>query len=209
MCKEKKQTTLADLPGGDRQEHADWLIGPVGRHRDSDLIERSNWQVVTECFSALDPDGADHDVHRFGHFAVGWIEEIAYRPGSAVAAAADEIRASLASYPILDEHAHSALETEALDENMPAILSDLRRDLLTEFRARRAEAIADGQTEGHADDDELTEWLDGFSDDLLWTLARDLGEQHADWISWRHSIDEIADALLADDSTAEEESESP
>ena len=122
--------TLAILPGGRDHEHAAWFIGPVGHHRDSDLVEESNWDTMIAAYRAIDPDEQDHEVHRFGHFAVGWVEEIAYRPGSAVAAEADRLRARLEDYPILDDDAHSQMECDAASEAWSSWQSrEVRRDI--------------------------------------------------------------------------------
>jgi hypothetical protein len=104
--------TLSILPGCDDHEHATWLIGPVGHHRDSDTVEEANWQCVTERFAELDPEQSTWEIHRFGHWAVGWVEEIAYVPGSAVARAAAEFRRRLDNYPVLDEMRLEWLESE-------------------------------------------------------------------------------------------------
>src|SRR5262245_1446530 len=119
--------TLSILPGCSDHEHATWIVGPVGHSRDSDLVEESNWQVACERLGTADPEGQDHEIHRFGHWAVGWVEEIAYRPGSEVARVADEIRESLDSYAILDEMHYSGLEFELESANCPEILDEVRR----------------------------------------------------------------------------------
>ena len=95
--------TLAQLLDGARRQgsfaqfhdHADqqdWLVGPVGRTRDSELIDESNWDVTLARFAAVDPEEHDHEVIRFGYWACGWIEELITRPGSACARIAEEIR---------------------------------------------------------------------------------------------------------------------
>lgn len=106
--------TLALLPGCSNHEHRNWLIGPVGHHRDSDTVEESNWQVMLDAMSDADPSGENYEVHRFGHWAVGWVEEIAARPGSKCAALAAELRERLDNYPLLDEEHHADLESEDL-----------------------------------------------------------------------------------------------
>lgn len=110
---------LRDLPLRDRNHpQRDWRIGPVGRSRESEPIEESNWRVMLRAYQEVDPEGTDHEVHYFRHWAVGWIEEVAYRPGSKVAEVAEQLRAQMANYPILDEHDLSELEHEmGLDED--------------------------------------------------------------------------------------------
>lgn len=163
----RKLKTLSILPGCSDHEHARWLIGPVGRSRDSDLVEESNWRVMLKRYLEIDPDGRDHEVHRFRDWAVGWIEEVAYRPGSAVAAVATKVRDALEGYSILNEHDCSSLEIEAVDENWPNIASDLRRQL------RRVLANRDTWT-GDIDDK--------LDDDTLGAVARGLGESVEGWI---------------------------
>lgn len=116
---EQKQKTVRILHCCGNHAHADWFIGPVGVHRDSDTLDRANWQTVNDAYDKIDPEGDDHEVLRFGHWAVGWIEEVAYRPGSQCAALADEFRARLEDYPVLDEHLWSELEMEEEMDNAP------------------------------------------------------------------------------------------
>lgn len=112
----KPPTKLSALPGCHNHEHKDWVIGPVGVHRDSEPIDRCNWEVVTELFAKLDPEYLDHEIHHFGHWAVGWVDEIAYRPGSAIATEASKIRAGLEDYAILDEDRLGMMELEESDD---------------------------------------------------------------------------------------------
>lgn len=115
----------------DHDEHADWITGPVGRHRDSDLIDETNWDYTIARMREVDPEQDDHEVIRFRHFAVGWIDELATRPGSRCAEIAQEIRGQLDVYPILDEHAHSDRELDRESENWPDIMRDVRSSILT------------------------------------------------------------------------------
>lgn len=105
--------TLGILPGCARHEHANWHIGPVGHSRDSSPEEESNWQVTLAAFDSVDPDHKHHEVHKFGHWACGWIEEVAYDPGANIASLAAELRERLESYPILDERHLAYLELES------------------------------------------------------------------------------------------------
>ena len=90
-------------------------IGPVGRHRDSEALDNSNFEVIYEDLKTRFPDSVD--VVHFGHWAVGWVEEIAYDPGNAdLVAAIEEWREKLDNYPVADEEHYSQLEW---DENHP------------------------------------------------------------------------------------------
>lgn len=107
-------------------EIGDWIVGPVGRERDYGTIAESNWQVATERLLQVDPDQNDHRVLRFGHFAVGWVEELATRPGSECARRAENMRESLEGYPILDEMHHSCMVAGIESDNWHQIERELR-----------------------------------------------------------------------------------
>lgn len=168
--------TLKVLPGCSDHPHGDWLIGPVGHTRDSDLLAESNWHTVTEAYLALDPEGLDHEVHRFGHWACGWVEEVAYRPGSAVALMADRFRARLDDYPILDESDLETREMAAVDDNWHEIARDLKRALQTHYEREQG-----GWTEDHADR------LDDLSDEALHGAAHEYGEYAEGWVKYSDS----------------------
>lgn len=176
--------TLAKLPGGTYHEHTTWIIGPVGVHRDSDSIARSNFAVACARLVTLDPDEVDHEVHRFGHFAVGWVEEIATRPGSPCAKLADEMRASLESYPILDDDHHSEVEAEDVSEAWPSIASGLRRSLTDSVDLLRHEYV---DSESWPDLDGVRDHLDSLTDGQLAGLASGLGEASDGWIRYSAS----------------------
>lgn len=97
-----KHCLVAMLPYADWDvAEPTWLVGPVGQTRDSGPIDGCNFSVVCDAMAELDPDGKDHEVLEFSHWACGWIEELATRPGSPCAALAADFRARLAKYPIL------------------------------------------------------------------------------------------------------------
>ena len=78
------------------------------QHRDSDTIERSNWQVMSEDMVARFPD--DVRIERFSNWLVGWSDHLLVRPGSPAVAAAQEYTAKLARYPLLDEELYGLME---------------------------------------------------------------------------------------------------
>jgi hypothetical protein len=104
---------IAKLTGTDWDSFAaelDWPggvgIGPVGQTRDSEALERSNMITAIERLGAVSETG--WHVTRFGHWAVGWIEEIAYDLADpAICAEVDAIRHQVDDYPILDEERYS------------------------------------------------------------------------------------------------------
>lgn len=190
--------TLAILPGCSSHEHASWYIGPCGVHRDSDTIARSNWDVMLARYREIDPEERDHEVHRFGHWAVGWVEECAYRPGSDVARAADEMRTSLDAYPILSDDHHSELEsvegTEAWDSWQ---CREVRRDIAKELVSR---IDPDDVSDDNMTADEIEAWLDGLSSDAIWEAVNreHSGETDEGILRIRpRDIERAADALIA------------
>lgn len=139
----------------------DYLI--AARHRDSDLVTRSNWHCLARDFGAVDwspsrdlylcneaPHGIEWDSRpcvytwRARHFAVGWIEYMMLRADASsdvLTRAADVLR-RLDEYPIYSEDHWSELEyTEACElwEQMPlAYRVALCRDAgISIFAARR------------------------------------------------------------------------
>lgn len=108
-------TTLSQLTGGnivepDQISRPDWLVGPCGRTRDSDAVERANYTTAVAALAEVDPEGLDFEVLRWTHWACGWVVEVVTRPGSRAADVAAELRARLAEYPVLDEAAWSREE---------------------------------------------------------------------------------------------------
>lgn len=114
----------------DDSDRSTWLVVPVGLNRDSLILARSNWEAATAELERADTDGSDWETHRFGHWGCGWFEILIVRPESAAHSAALSIEAALASYPILDEDAHSDLAAEQADEDWENwAASDFRSEL--------------------------------------------------------------------------------
>jgi len=85
-----------------------------GRSRDSDCLEESNFCTMLQLL------GGESDtvtVVRESHWAVGWVEWIAIHQDDAKALQiADEARARLADYPVLDEDDWSEREQETANQ---------------------------------------------------------------------------------------------
>lgn len=102
---------ISDTADGETRET--WYVAPVSITRDTDdPIDLSNWRVFKAELEAVDPDGEDHEVHRFGHWGPGWFEIILVRPESEAAARAQELADRMSDYCILDESDYSELATE-------------------------------------------------------------------------------------------------
>jgi hypothetical protein len=133
-------------------------FSPVGdyvvltQHRDSELLERVNWEVACESLKAEAYDDGEHDFAsrpnsyhwRAGHWAVGWVEYLCVRQDApdAVKTEAGEIVCALADYPILAEDKFSEREHAAVCTYWEGLdVSDRVRELqdagLCIFAARR------------------------------------------------------------------------
>ena len=108
---------------GDDSEYADWF-GVVGQHRDSGELEQSNFATTLD---ALGGEGINVRVERYGHWGVGWIEEIYVRHDTPEAEKAQEIRNRLDNYPVLDDEDFSRREQESADDVWQNYYSDRDR----------------------------------------------------------------------------------
>lgn len=89
--------------GGDDSEYREWLAAPLGRSRDSGIMENVNFEAGLKML------GGKSDtvrVERYGHWACGWIEQVYVKPGTPAEIEAGKIEAALADYPLLDESAY-------------------------------------------------------------------------------------------------------
>lgn len=96
-----------------------------GVHRDSDPLERANWQTILERFKPFSKEEAGDDfswtVEGYSHWAVGWVDQGRirvridgeYTPAFELAC---EILDELDSYPVLDKELYSEMEW---NENHP------------------------------------------------------------------------------------------
>jgi hypothetical protein len=128
----------------------DYLI--LSRHRDSELLDRVNWEVACESLKAEAYDGgARHFADRpnayhwrAGHWAVGWIEYLCVRADApeSVLTEAGEIVCALADYSILSDDRYSEAEFEAVCDYWANLGTDDRVQYLQSaglciFAARR------------------------------------------------------------------------
>lgn len=97
-------------------------IGPVGRSRDSTLLEESNFEVIWKDLHKKYPQVVE--IERLGHWGVGWVEGIvwkAYNKNGApsnVAVAVCDWEDQLNRYPVADEDAYSDAVYEATIEGV-------------------------------------------------------------------------------------------
>lgn len=125
--------TPFDSKGLNLHDQQDWLV-LLGRNRDSDHLTNSNFECALE---QLGGEGEDVEVHRFGHWAVGWLEIIIVRPGTEAERIAEEIERGLENYPVLDEEDYSRREWEGFHEDWDNwICKDFREAVHAHFAWR-------------------------------------------------------------------------
>ena len=125
-------------------------------HRDSDSLDRSNWDAARELLGCEPYDGGTDDFARrpavydwrAGHGAVGWVEYLMLR-ADAPAETLDKAEKMLAQfkyYPALDEYAWSELEWSEVCDFWESLSVRERAEFIKRtqcgvsiFAARRAE----------------------------------------------------------------------
>jgi hypothetical protein len=97
---------------GDREG---WRVA-LSQHRDSDALDRSNWDIIATDVLSVPTDGEPEDgledaaIESVSHFLVGWVEYLLVRPGSSAERRALEWRERLENYPVADETHYGMLE---------------------------------------------------------------------------------------------------
>jgi len=95
-------------------EWPEYFCAGVGRSRDSDCLEESNFHSMLR---KIGGESETVKVVRESHWAVGWVEWIAiHESDEAALRTADGLRQGLDDYPILDEEDHSMRETEECEQ---------------------------------------------------------------------------------------------
>ena len=177
-----------------------WLVAPVSRHRDSDILTRSNWTVCTDRLDAImesdaqlsndwtDPytgeECGPYHIVRERCSLVGWVEWVAIHPdAAALIQYALEVTEALEAYPVLDDDQFSESEYAAAFEAFGGEADD--------FRERLTERLPD-----------VAARLESISVEDLWTLymAATLSEHYTSDNGGTHvRIDWAVDAIKADD----------
>ncbi len=102
------------------------------QHRDSDTLERSNWQVITKDLTTRFPD--DTAIESYNHWAVGWLEtlrvKVLLNPNDSDPITEDNLTPAfhavaewltdLDIYPVADESHWSELEYDEFIEYISA-----------------------------------------------------------------------------------------
>jgi hypothetical protein len=124
--KHLKQWTLPNSYIG--ETYPDYFRTGFGQSRDSDLLERCNFDAALEALGG--ETKRDVIVTRAGHWACGWVEEIlVHKSAIAKLRIADELMSRYLDYPILDDDSFSELQLEERAETFAQFESDFIREL--------------------------------------------------------------------------------
>lgn len=93
----------------DMQDKGSWLVAPCRRNRDSDALQRANFDSQMKSLEGCE---ADFEVCSFGHWACGWYEIVVVRPDTHAAHVAVDLEDALEQYPALNEMLWSQYEYE-------------------------------------------------------------------------------------------------
>jgi hypothetical protein len=119
--------TALDAKGLGLSDRQDWIVACCSVTRDSEPLERANWQVMLEC---LGGESDRLEIHRFGHWGPGWFDIALIAPDATdLLAEHERIECALADYPVLCDETFSRLETEDREQHLPSwasVASDLR-----------------------------------------------------------------------------------
>ena len=129
-------------------EWPEYYSAGVGRSRDSDCLEESNFHAM---LAALGGESETVQVVRESHWAVGWVEWIAIHESDETALReADRQQERLEDYPVLDDDDHSLREWEECERVWSDCYTDRERirylrerHIATGFRDLRAAVAGD------------------------------------------------------------------
>lgn len=109
--------TLARAASDCDVDRSRWYVAPVTQTRDSDALERANFEALTTILSeagASEPE--DYVTIRMGHWGPGWYEITLIRPDhEAACLALAQCVSALAYYPVLSDEIYSRIENEDRD----------------------------------------------------------------------------------------------
>jgi hypothetical protein len=97
----------------------DWFVGPCIKTRDSDALERANYDELLEQIEKATEGEEEEtwDTHSFNHWGPGWFEILVVRPYSKAHEIAVESEYALSDYPVIDDERFSRYEEEDKGED--------------------------------------------------------------------------------------------
>ena len=97
------------------EDQQNWLVCPCSRTRDSECLEKSNFQTAIDL---LGGESETVEIHRFGHSGPGRFEIIIVKPGSEQENILRDIADRLEYHPILNDEDYYERESEEAFENL-------------------------------------------------------------------------------------------
>lgn len=149
-------------------------LGPVMRHRDSDVLTNSNFEVILADLQSID-DRVDSI--SFGHFAVGWVEEIMVPLTGAVCDAVQGWVDALADYPVASDDDYNEREhADAIEtlENCYGLSGDMAERIFTYLSEHDGDCRGDDYTTNS-----VAEAKSAVHAEILDELGLDDDERHA------------------------------
>lgn len=105
--------------GGNEEMFKTWALGPVIRHRDSPVLDKSNAAALRKALESVPEWAGQWEAMESNHWAVGWVEHLSYRvldDAGCSTTLARFIRAWFDhlrdDYPVADDDAYSEAEVE-------------------------------------------------------------------------------------------------
>ncbi len=80
-----------------------WFLAPIGQHRDSETLEKCNFDVQVERLRQNAKEDENFHINRFGHWAVGWVEIVIVKKDTTAYEVACSVQSEIDDYPVLDE----------------------------------------------------------------------------------------------------------
>ena len=86
-----------------------WSIGQFAVHRDSTLLDQSNWDAILKILEKQNFGAEDFQIVQTSHWAVGWVDHLAYRVlddngnVTPIHSLMVQLHDEIENYPILDE----------------------------------------------------------------------------------------------------------
>ena len=90
----------------------------------ADILDESNWETIKATLAKADPDGTDHMIASFGHWATPY-DLMLVKAGSAAHVAAEELMRRYEGYPVLNEEDFSEREQQAFSDDLASCLNGL------------------------------------------------------------------------------------
>jgi len=90
----------------------------------ADLLDESNWETIKRDLASVDPEGTDHEVASFGHWATPY-DLMLVKAGSRAHAVAERLMRRYKGYPVLNEDDFSERESKAFSDDLTDCLGRL------------------------------------------------------------------------------------